>query len=148
MSILMKYGFTSVAFIIAVSVFLYFFNPSLFFPDQCVFSGSIVKCVDHSVKEDRIELFLENQFGGEDIIIQDIVATSEVLDGACSLSDSNRNTRINKKKQSSFVLDKSADGSPCVHKDTVREKNRYDLKLTYARVTSRLPKHIDGKIIG
>ena len=63
MSILLKYGFSTLAFLTAFGVFVYFFNvlnPLFFLPDQCVFSGNAIKCLSHSIENGTIELLLEN----------------------------------------------------------------------------------------
>ena len=149
MSLLMKLVLALAVFIIFFGLFWYFdlLNPSNFFPDQCVFSGNAIKCVNHSMDEGRIKLLLMNQAG--DIVIQDIVATSEVLiTGACSISDSERDVRLNRGKKRFFILNKSADGSTCAYNGSVDRKSRYDVKINYNKVgVSPVNRVIEGKII-
>ena len=150
MSLLIKLVSALAAFSIVFVFFWYFdiFNPLMFFPDQCVFSGNAIKCVSHSMDEGRIKLLLMNQAG--DIVIQDIVATSEgLMTGACSLSDSERNVRLNTGKKRFFILNKSADGSTCAYNGSTKGKNRYDVKIKYHKVSTSLPinRTIEGKLI-
>ena len=149
MSLLIKLVSALAAFSIVFVFFWYFdiFNPLMFFPDQCVFSGNAIKCVSHSMDEGRIKLLLMNQAG--DIVIQDIVATSEVLmTGACSISDSERNVRLNTGKKRFFILNKSADDSTCAYNGSVDRKIRYDVKIKYNKVgVSPINRTIDGKLI-
>ena len=150
MSILLKYGFSTLAFLTAFGVFVYFFNvlnPLFFLPDQCVFSGNAIKCLSHSIENGTIELLLENP-AGKDIIIEDIMAISAMLAGGnCSLDDSALNSRLNKGTKSRFILNKSADGSQCAYNSSVG-KSRYDVKISYHLVgPTHINRALDGKLI-
>ena len=150
MSLLIKLVSALAAFSIVFVFFWYFdiFNPLMFFPDQCVFSGNAIKCVSHSTDEGRIKLLLLNQ-AGNDLFIQDIVATSDVLmTETCSLGDSERNVRLNNGKKHLFTLNKSADNSTCAYNGSVDRKSRYDVKIKYSKVgVSPINRSIDGKLI-
>ena len=144
-----KYGFMVFAFVVCFAVFIYFFDPSFFFPKQCTFSGSILECVEYSMDNATLELTLRNQ-AGKDMMIQDIMIKSEVLvTGSCSLQDSDMNVRLDRGKKHRFIINRSADNSSCAFTESAEEKNRYDVRLMHAKIDggNLLFKPLEGRIV-
>ena len=111
MEFLMTYGWAILVVLIVIGVLLYsgFANISNLLPEKCTFSIS-VKCLDHSVKKDSIQLRLENAAGRE-MVVRSITATSEALagpsdsaPGTCELSNTNKNSRLKKGAKKVFNL--------------------------------------------
>ena len=157
MEFLMTYGWAILVVLIVMGVMMYsgFVDVSGLLPEKCVFPIS-VNCKDYSVKTDSISLQLENA-AGRVMIVRNIKVVSEILEslpgfdaGTCELSDENKNYLFKKNAKHVFDLNMRSNNPslPCVHKESAKGKNRYNIELIYSWHDSESITHIiKGEIL-
>ena len=87
----MTYGWAILVVLVIVGILFFsgsFTDPTRFLPEECEFYITVV-CLDHLVEKDEIALSVKNEAERE-IIVENIIATSDALNGQCELTGIHR----------------------------------------------------------
>ncbi|MBI2580738.1 hypothetical protein HYV85_02920 [Candidatus Woesearchaeota archaeon] len=137
MEFLMTYGWAILVVLVVIGALAYFgvLSPSTLLPEKCTFPVSL-SCTDHSVGGTSITLILQNG-AGRDMTVTRVSAASEAL-GTGNLgigcSTGTITTTIRNGASATFTLNTlDSGGAPpnCAFRDTGRDKNRYNVTLSY-----------------
>ena len=104
MEFLMTYGWAILAVLIIIGVLFFsgsLTDPTRFMKEECKFYITVV-CLDHLVEKDEITLSVKNEAERE-IIVENIIATSNALDGQCELTGIHRGKHL--KNGEDFLFD-------------------------------------------
>ena len=104
MEFLMTYGWAILAVLVVLGVLFFssgITDTTLFLPEECEFYITVI-CFDHLVKQDEIQLSIVNA-GDRELIVENIIATSDALNGQCELAGLHRGKRL--KDGEKFVFD-------------------------------------------
>ena len=143
MEFLMTYGWAILVVLIVIGALACFgvLSPSTILPEKCTFPVSVT-CADFSVGSTTITLSLVNG-AGRDMNIGNVSATSEALGLPTSWDQCHCKTptsaaypvQFRNGLTQSFTLSEVSPGAPCAtactFRDTGRDKNRYNLSLSY-----------------
>ena len=91
----MTYGWAILVALVIVGILFFSGNitdPTRFMPEECEFYITVV-CLDHVVEKDEITLSVKNEAERE-IIVENIIATSDALDGQCELTGIHRGKHL------------------------------------------------------
>ena len=155
------WGITIFFFIITL-VFLLFVSftgsgPSTLLPEKCSFPVSLT-CSDQKVDPTQITLVLQNG-AKKDMNIQKISAFSDALGSGspipnwgcgCYYAPANGAGILSKGTTATFTLNTPDPGCPnwCYYRDTGRDKNRYNITLTYNWVdTPNITHQLNGEML-
>ncbi len=157
MEFLMTYGWAILVVLVVIGALSYFgvLSPSTLLPEKCTFPVSI-SCTDYSVLGTGLTFILQNG-AGRDMIIKGVSATSEAL-GSGVLTCSCNNTAqgsvlLRNGASTSFSVITVPNGAcaatDCNFRDTGRDKNRYQINVTYSWLDSPTITHIlPGELLG
>ena len=87
MEFLMTYGWAILVVIIIIAILFtsgIIGDPTALIPEKCEFYITVI-CLDHLVEKDQIQLSLLN-IAERDIIVKNVIATSDALEGQCELT--------------------------------------------------------------
>ena len=104
MEFLMTYGWAILVVLVIVGILFFSGNitdPTRFMKEECEFYITVV-CLDHLVEKDEITLSVKNEAERE-IIVENIIATSDALDGQCELTGVHRGKHL--KNGEDFLFD-------------------------------------------
>jgi len=153
MEFLMTYGWAILVVLVVIGALSYFgvLSPATLLPEKCTFPVSI-SCVDHSVSDGTITLVLQNG-AGRDMWIRDMGALSDALaDGSqsefCRLDSTQRDYVLRNGQRATFNMINSVAGTECDYNEVGRDKNRYNINITYSWADSQVIRHrIDGELL-
>lgn len=100
----MTYGWAILAVLVVLGILFFSGNiadTSLFLPEECEFYITVI-CFDHLVKQDEIQLSIVNA-GDRELIVKNIIADSDSLNGQCELAGLHRGKRL--KDGEKFLFD-------------------------------------------
>ncbi len=164
MEFLMTYGWAILVVLIVIGALAYFgvLSPSTLLPEKCTFPVSLT-CSDFSVTGTQIQLILLNG-AGRDMAVTKISASSDALGGTspinlgCGCGTAAGTTTIRNGASATFTLatpdvvgvvcPAGAGLNYCTFKETGRDKNRYNVTLTYNWVDSATITHqMSGELL-
>ncbi|MBI2176418.1 hypothetical protein HYU40_03680 [Candidatus Woesearchaeota archaeon] len=157
MEFLMTYGWAILVVLVVIGALAYFgvLSPSTLLPEKCTFPVSL-SCTDHSVSGTAITLILQNG-AGRDMTITRISAASEALGGGanpanlgCACGTGAISTTFRNGGSATFILSTPDAGCAtyCQFRDTGRDKNRYNITLTYSWLDSPTITHqLSGELL-
>ena len=108
MEFLMTYGWAILVVIIIVAILFssgIIGDPTALIPEKCEFYITVI-CLDHLVEKDQIQLSLLN-IAERDINVQNIIATSDALEGQCALTGLHLDTHLKNGEDFLFKLDRT-----------------------------------------
>ena len=91
----MTYGWAILAVLVVLGVLFFssgLTDTTLFLPEECEFYISVI-CFDYLVKQDEIQLSIVNA-AGRAMIVKNIIATSDALEGQCELALDHRGENL------------------------------------------------------
>ncbi len=151
MEFLMTYGWAILVVLVVIGALAYFgvLSPSTLLPEKCTFPISVT-CRDHSVSQTAVTLILLNG-AGRDMQISRISASSEAL-GTGSLgigcSTGAITTALRNGATNSFTLNVPDSGTACTFRDTGRDKNKYNITVSYSWLDSATVTHeLQGELL-
>ncbi len=158
MEFLMTYGWAILVVLIVIGALAYFgvLSPSTLLPEKCTFPVSLT-CSDFRVTGTGITLILLNG-AGRDMAVTKISAASDALGGAspinlgCGCGTAAGTTTIRNGASATFTLATpdipAGCANFCTFKETGRDKNRYNVTLTYNWVDSATITHqMSGELL-
>ena len=148
MEFLMTYGWAILVVLIVIGALAYFgvLSPSTLLPEKCTFPVSLT-CTDHSVAQTSMTFIMLNG-AGRDMRVWAVSATSDSLRGglACNCNNTAQGSVALRNGQSqTFTLtgnpttpgatcddDGVGPHTACDYIDTGRDKNRYNVTVSYS----------------
>ena len=125
------------------------FCPSKTVPEKCTFPVSLT-CIDHSVSINSMTFILLNG-AGRDMVVQSVTVSSTALgtgsgNDACGTPAGTIN--FTKDATATFTLNTAVSGGSCTFKNTGRDKNKYNITVTYSWVDSPTITHqLNGELL-
>ena len=152
MEFLMTYGWAILVVLVVIGALAYFgvLSPSTLLPEKCTFPVSL-SCTDHNVGGTSLTLILQNG-AGRDMTVTRIAAASEAL-GTGNLGQGCTTaaitTALRNGASATFTLGTGDVAGACNFRDTGRDKNRYNMTVTYNWLDSPTITHqLSGELLG
>ena len=110
---------------------------------ECTLRSASFRCISFS-DSSGVNLQFEN-VAGRAVIVREVKTNSDAMKGSyCTTGEIDERLPIS--TTATFALDKSSTGSPCQSEDVGKEKNLYDISVTFSWEDSLSIKHrIEGR---
>ncbi len=151
MEFLMTYGWAILVVLVVIGALAYFgvLSPATLLPEKCTFPVSL-SCSDFQVTGTKINLILQNG-AGRDMTVTQVSASSQALGtgtGGEACNTAVATTTLRNGASVNFELATPVPAGACTFKDTGRDKNRYNITLTYNWLDSPTITHqLSGELL-
>ncbi len=150
MEFLMTYGWAILVVLAVLAAIIYFgvLNPTMLIPERCSFSAGM-NCENYQVVSNQIVLVLQNS-QGRDMLVSRVAASSDALgtgDLGVVCAD-NTAVMLNDGERATFILDEPDVPGSCDYRETGRDKNAYDINISYSWQDSPAITHVlNGELL-